>query len=424
MAITKYPTMKLILRASSREGHFPGSLSLRIIHERRVKTLALSCRLYAEEWDPINQQIIYPKNPKRIRELERLEDNILSIFTTLEGLISSLEKQGRYSVDDILLKYRQNKDNGKLLGWVETLVRDLLQTKQDRLARAYRTVSRGLVQFNEGKDIPLKDINSSLIKLFEKDLKDRGKMPNTISYYMRNLRSIYNKAIARKRLKSRAENPFHGVYSKVKPTTKRALTAEESTRFYQIDFAKLRSLGVSRRFHKDHVDSLYVSWRLYMFCFLAQGMCFIDASHLRKSDIRDGLCTYYRKKTGHQIQLSVNQGMQKIIDSFSSEVCDSPYVFPILKNKQGSVRYETALRLQNSRLKDLGRLAHIDKRITTHVARHSFATLVRSGGIPMGVISEMLGHSTEKMTHNYLASFDRSCFDRAYDVINSILVAG
>lgn len=417
------PSLNFALRPSTKAGRHPGSLSLRVVHNRKVKTMALSCRLYAEEWDANRQTVIYPENaPERVRYLEEAEDKINACVVSVKRYISTLEKQGQYTAEDIIVKHRQSKDDGKLLGWVETLARELSKSKQERLARAYRTVARGLVKYNKGVDIPLIHINACLIKGFEQDLREKGKKPNTISYYMRNLRSIYNKAKVAKRIPARFENPFVGVYTKVGTTTKRAMTVEETMRFYDIDFNKLRAKHPINSPEREYVDNLYYSWRLFIFCFYAQGMCFIDMAHLRKENIRDGVCTYYRKKTKQQVEVAVNGGMQKIIDSFANEVKDSPYLFPILNGKGDErLQYESALRTQNRRLKALAKLADINKRVTTHVARHSFATIVRSGGVPMGVISEMLGHTTEKMTHNYLASFDRSYFDQAYGVILSAL---
>ena len=120
--------MNLVLQPSLRAGYHPGSLSLRLIHDRR--------------------------NPR----------------------LQELKKQGRYSVDDVVALCRQ-KDEGNLLGYTESLVVQLERRGQERTAEAYRTVARGLVRFNKEADIPLGQINPSLIKDYEKYLKGLGKMP-------------------------------------------------------------------------------------------------------------------------------------------------------------------------------------------------------------------------------------------------------
>ena len=69
---------------------------------------------------------------------------------TLHGFILSLEKKGRYNITDIMECYRKRRDSSKLLGYIETLAKDLERQGQCRTANAYRTVSKGLVEFNNG----------------------------------------------------------------------------------------------------------------------------------------------------------------------------------------------------------------------------------------------------------------------------------
>ncbi len=419
----KMATINFVLRPSSRKGRHPGSLTLRVIHGRKPKTATTGCRLYAEEWDVARQEIIYPPNdPQRAAYLDDARQKIIACAEKIAGYIATLEKHGRYTADEVIGKYRRNIDDGKLLGYAETLAVEQEQNEKFRLADAYRTVSNRLVEFNKSVDIPLEHINTELIKAFETELMNKGRKPNTISFYMRNLRAIYNKAVAAGRITGKKKNPFAGVYTKVhQKTAKRALTVEETTNLYEIDSTALLEQHFPGTPERLRMEGLYFSWRLYMFAFFAQGMCFIDVAYLRKECFKDGMCTYYRKKTNKLVEVQVNEGMQQIIDSLADEVKDSPYVFPIVTGEGAEARkqYESALRSQNRRLKALAKLACVEKKLSMHVARHSFATIVRSGGMPAGVISEMMGHSTEKMTHNYFASFDRSYSEQAYHIIVS-----
>ena len=417
-------SIHLILRPSSKEGRHAGSLSLRVVHNRKSRMIVTGCRLYPEEWDAEHQTIFHPiHDPGRAAALAGIETKAATGVALLEDIVASLDKQGPYTVEDVLKRYRRKTDDGKLSGYVESLVPELERAGQHRLLRAYRTVASELVKYNKGEDIPLAHINACLTKGFESDLKKRGRRPNTISFYMRNLRAIYNRAVASRRIPAGAENPFAGVYTQVKTTVKRALTEDETTRLYGIHFDALRAQHVPHSPEYQYVEHLYFAWRLFMFCFQAQGMCFIDMAHLRKEHIKDGVCRYYRQKTGQQIEVAVNEGMRQIIEGFASEVRDSPYLFPIIKHEGALARrdYESALRTQNRRLQALSKLAGIGRRISTHVARHTFATITRGGGIPTQVISEMLGHTTEKMTHNYFASLDHSVSEQAYRIISLAL---
>jgi hypothetical protein len=257
-------SIHFLLRPSVRKGHHVGRLSIRVIHGRKVKTVALPCRLFPEEWDSVKQTVIYPDNaPKRTARLREAEALITGELAALEGVIAALEKQGRYTVDDIMAKYRHCKlDDDKLLGWAEGLAVELNRVGQYKLARAYRSVSNRLVRFNKGVDIPLAHINSCLIKGFENDLRLRGKKPNTISYYMRNLRSIYNRAIAAGHISVKQENPFAGVYTKVKPAAKRALSIDETTRLYEIF---LKSLTLLSRSAKASMSLLFFFFVIFAY---------------------------------------------------------------------------------------------------------------------------------------------------------------
>lgn len=413
-------SFNFVFRSSTKIGRHPGSLSLRVIHNRRVKTISLSCYIYPEEWDAKNQTVIFPlTDANRIRYLDRVKEKMRLCLESLELRVAALEQEGDYTVEEIIAGYCLSRGEEKLSAWVEVLVIDLMKAKRKRLAEAYQTVTRGLLKYNKSKDICLNQINSFLIKGFEKSLMDQGKKPNTISYYMRNLRSIYNKAVRARRVSAKDEDPFTGVYTKVKATSKRALTAEEMKLLYDINFSELRLNYFMKPTSNGFIEGLYRSWRFFIFCVFAQGMCFIDLAYLRKDNIKDGVCFYYRKKTLQQIEVKVNEGMRCIIESFAEEVKDSPYLFPIIRKngKDERLQYETALRVQNRRLRILSEIIGVNKKITTHVGRHTFATLARNGGIPMGAISEMLGHTTEKMTQNYLDSFDKSFSDRAYAMI-------
>lgn len=419
-------SIKIVYRPSARQGRYPGSLVLRLIHNRRVKNITLAgCKLYGEEWDGESQRIVYPAgDSQRTAYLEKTELTIAREMQLLENHLSVLEKQGRYTADELAGMYCRHKDNGKILGYGERLAFELEQRGQLRTARAYRTVTRGLVEFSKGKDIPLAHINNKLIKDFETYLKDKGRLPNTISYYMRNLRAIYNKAVAGKRIVCRGGNPFAGVCTGVTKTMKRALSPGELKKIRNLDFSAL--LKEKKSGTKEHIrlKKVEAARRYFSFCFYARGMCFIDLAHLKKDNIRGGFIRYVRKKTGRQIEIRITREMQEIIDSFAEETKASPYVFPLLKSNKKNIRlqYETALKMQNLYLKEIASLAKVDKPVSTHWARHSWATVGKQENIPLRVISECLGHTSEKTTLIYLGLLDNSVLDAANEAVASAIM--
>ena len=415
-------SVNFVFRPSTRKGRHPGSLSLRLIHNRQVKTITLAgCRIYNEEWDKDFQTILYRgDNPSRTAVLQEVESVLCKESEVVRELIRNLEKRGRYTLDELLNMYRLKASEDKLLGYTETLARVMEKRGQCRTARAYGTVTRGLVAFNGGRDICLHQINACLIKDFEAHLKARGRMPNTISYYMRNLRAIYNKAVSEKLIvPSRYGNPFEGVYVGVTKTMKRALSVAEIQRMRDVPLPqKLQEEKPGTRIYK-RLKGLNTARRYFGFCFYARGMSFIDMAYLRKSNVCGGFIRYVRRKTGQQIEIRITPELQTFMDLFAEETAGSEYVFPVIQNngQPARLQYENALRTQNNRLKKLAPLAGLPSGISTHWARHSWATAGKSVNLPVGVISECLGHTSENTTQIYLAQLNNSVLDEANERI-------
>ena len=204
---------------------------------------------------------------------------------------------------------------------------------------------------------------------------------------------------------------------------KRALSLDEVKRLHNLDFEQLLNRTEPESKARRSAENLHRCWRYFVFCFYARGMSFVDMAHLRKDSIRGGFVRYVRKKTGQQMEMRVTSEMQSVIDSFAGEVQGALYIFPVIRDNGIPPRrqYETALRSQNYRLKRLEAMAGIKRRISTHWARHSWASIGKQKNVPLRVISECLGHTSEKTTRIYLDSLDNSVLDAASDTILSAI---
>lgn len=371
--------------------------------------------MYPSEWDPINKILVMPyNNLQRKTYLLHVECLMKQDVAFFRNVVEELEKQGNFTIDDIVIKYKSRKKENMLTSFVFVLVNELNSSGHERTAKAYTTTLKKVISFNNEKDLRFEHLNTDFLKSFENDLMSCGKSPNTISFYMRNLRAIYNKAIERKYFVSR-ENPFKTVYTGVRTTKKRALYKEDLNSLYSVDLNEIVKVS--------GYDKLIEAKHYFFFCFHARGMSFVDMVYLRKENIKEGVISYYRKKTGKLIEIKVTPEMYFIIDYFALQVINSPYVFPFLNDNHKSERlqYESALRVQNKRLKKLAKLAGIKETLSTHVARHSWATIAKLVNLPLWVISEGLGHSDEKTTYKYLASFERSVLDNANEQIQTVI---
>lgn len=399
-------------RASTKGAHCEGSLYVRVIHQRKSVTATMSYRLYPHEWDNKKRCIDFSgADSSRLKYLQEIENKINLDKEFFARTIRFLHEQGCYTSEDVLLGYKFKDKVNRLSLYVEKQADKLHAGGQERTAKAYRSAVRSLIKYNDGKDLLLEHLNVRLIKSYESFLKEEGKSLNTISFYMRNLRAIYHRAVRDRYIELCAEDPFHQVYTGVQVTRKRALNKQEINALNNLVLIE----------NENDVDNkaantgLYFALDIFLFCFYARGMPFVDVAYLRKENIQKGVIAYFRKKTGQLIEVKVTPPMQKIIDRYTSQVENTPYIFPIIKDASKSIRtqYESALRLQNIRLKKLALLAKVNKKLTTHVTRHSWATIAKSENLPLWVISEGLGHANEKTTYTYLASFDRSVLDRA-----------
>jgi integrase len=410
-------TLTFYLRASSLGSDTPGRLYLRVVHRRKSKSISTPYKLYPGEWDSRLQEVTINRNNPRSGVLEEAREYIFRMREQFNPVVDEFSTRAFYTAEEILHELcpsRRSKDS--LAEYAHRMNRVLASSGHERTARAYLSAVNKLLAFVRVEDIRFKDITPSLIQAFEESLKKNGKSLNTISFYMRNLRALCYKAQDEGLVLYRI-NPFKGVFTGFHKTAKRALDTGQMGRLQNLPYNRYLEQG--RESRDEAEQKLYTAWRYFIFCFHARGMCFVDMAYLRKDNIRGNIIRYYRKKTGGLIEVKITPVIQSILDSFAGDVTDSPYLFPVITivGKKERLQYETGLRQQNLRLKELARKAGITSVLTTHVSRHSWASIAKGENLPLWVISEGLGHHSEKTTYTYLASLERSRLDIANELI-------
>ena len=200
----------------------------------------------------------------------------------------------------------------------------------------YETTLRSFMKFRRGEDLLLDEINSDLMVDYEVWLRQNGVSMNTSSFYMRNLRSVYNKAVEKKLVFQM--NPFRHVYTGIDKTVKRAVSLKTIRQLFELDFSRNPKLEYVRD--------------LFMFSFYTRGMAFVDMAYLRKSDLKQGILTYRRRKTGQLLCIRWEECMQKIVHKY--EIKESIYLLPIIKDEEMERKqYKNASHLVNLRLKSI-----------------------------------------------------------------------
>ena len=300
---------------------------------------------------------------------------------------------------------KEEKDAGKVrkaraaAPTLSSFVRVAARGLSRSTAENYRTAVRSFVRFNGGRDVPLSALDAETLRRYERWLRDRGVCPNTSSCYLRSLRAIYNKAASKRLVKDRA--PFKGLFTGNERTVKRSIGTEEMRRLVLSSFPPPCGGGKEKGAAPVPGAS---ALDLFLFSFYAMGMPFTDLAHLRKRQVKDGVLTYGRCKTGRQVRVKLEKCMLDILEKYKAEGTD--YLFPILyKVKDGKIHpvsYPCALNRYNRSLKQLARRAGITVNLTSYVARHSWASIAYEHGIGLPVISKALGHTDTKTTLIYI----------------------
>lgn len=280
------------------------------------------------------------------------------------------------------------------------LVARLRLTGRDRTADTYTTTLNSFRRFRSGSDVGMDEVDSSMMVEYEDWLRMGGVSRNTSSYYMRNLRAVYNRAVDEGITLQRT--PFRHVYTGVDKTVKRALELAAVRRLKNADLA----------FNGGYEEAR----DMFMFSLYTRGMSFVDMAYLRKKDIRGGVLSYCRCKTGQRLYIKWERCMQDIVDKYGSG--SSEYLLPVITSQGDEWRqYKAASHRVNRNLKRVGDLLGIPEPLTMYVARHTWASVARRKNIPLAVISEGLGHDSEKTTRIYLAALDAATIDKANRVV-------
>lgn len=389
-----------------------GYLYFQFICNRKVRTVTTPYRIYPEEWNAkLSSICLGGESPRRERYLQEIHLAIRGDLDRLLNKIRRLERAGGYSLDHIISYYRSD-DIKYFSEFVEELASTLENNRQQRLAEAYRVTANSLKTFNQGSDILLTSINSFVMEEYELYMKQKGSSLNTISFYIRNIRSVYNKAVKDGLIDRQRENPFQEVFTGVAKTRKRAVKQNVIKSLLQLKIKEVFSAKRPRNL-KELKKSLTFSRDLFVLSFYLRGISFIDLAHLTKSNLSEGFITYVRCKTGQQIEIAVTSRISDIIGRYAHLCSCSDFLLPIMCNQEGRLSYLSALKRQNTHLKELSSMLGLEKTLTTYVSRHSWASIAQSKGYPISVISQGLGHESEKTTRIYLDSFDYSVLHKA-----------
>ena len=373
-------------------------LMLRITKDRKRKYSSIGLSLNPVYWD-------FEKNkprrncPNRLY-IERLIADKIEAYRTK---MIELQAENKEFTATTLHEQMFDRNSKPTVDEVfQTQIKNLKQTGRMGYALSHQEVYNSLIKFNKHLNIYFSDIDTIWLKRYETWLREQNFSENTIGRRFRTLRTVYNIAIEEKYVKAE-HYPFKSYkVSKLHQTTaKRAINKADIMRIIEY-----------------HSTDFYTQFAvdLFTFSYFTGGINFVDIAYLKSDNIVDGRLIYTRRKTHKLIKLPLQSKAQEIIKRYQQN--GTHFLFPILSEfhkslQQQSNRVHKVISKVNERLKVVGKELGIPINLTTYVARHSFATVLKREGVSTSIICESLGHSSEKITQIYLDSFENSQIDEA-----------
>lgn len=397
-------SVKVKFRPSSVNGK-EGSIYYQVIHNRAVRQITADLYVHESEWDNKKSAVKISEwaSSDRRQYLQSVTERIQWDTKRLKAIITFLDKQNKdYTTDDIVGKFNATTNEQSLSGFMQDIIGQLKRLNRIRTSETYAATLSSFMKFRDGQDILLCEIDGDTIMLYEAWLKANGNCPNTTSFYMRILRAVYNRAVEKELTEQR--HPFKHVYTGIDKTVKRAIPLKAVKRIKELDLTL-----------KPHLD---YARDMFLFSFYTRGMSFIDMAYLKKSDLKNGILSYRRHKTGQQLTIKWEKRMEEIVTKYAGYSA-TQYLLPIITNPLADERkqYRNAIFRVNTALKEVARWAALQMPLTMYCARHGWASIAKSKNIPLSVISEGMGHDSEETTRIYLASLDTSVVDRANSLI-------
>ncbi len=386
-------------------------LYLRIMLNKQRKLISLKERINIEYWD-FKLNHIKPHYPNK----EYLELIINEAKQKIDKTALSFKLANKsFTIDDLIepnSKKKSQESQITVKQLFDRYIEELFEQERIKNAKYYRCCLNCLMKFREGKDLLFSEIDASFLTDYSNWMKKKKLHTNTIGNRLRGLKAIYNQAIVYKYIEN-GSSPFETFkVNKFRiETTKRAINKADIQKIAQL---KLFNISTNRNFkYYDFARDIF------LFSYFSCGINIVDIAYLKHENVLDGnRLTFYRKKTNKLFSFKMHPSAVDILLKYRRlNYKSSDYIFPILDvqttEKDKYNRINGSLKTINKYLQSIGTYLKIETNLTTYVARHSYATVLKRSGVNTSIISESLGHSSEKVTQIYLDSFENSQIDEA-----------
>ena len=372
-------------------------IMLRLTKSGKRKYVSLGVSVKEENWD-FNKNIPKRNCPDRDMILSIIEKRTAEYRAQINEYMTENKD---YTLETLVQRTESSVRNMTVGSYLDRFISQLEEENRLGYAESFKGLKSSLLLYCKSLDIKFSAIDNQWLKGYELHLKKEGKARNTIGIRFRSLRALYNKAIADEVVK-RDYYPFDTfrISQYHEQTKKRAIRREDIRRIIDLD---LRTITNYRS------PYLELGRDLFVFSYLTCGINLADMARIRYADIFNDRLQYHRKKTNKLITCKLQEPALKIIEKYRKEnATPEAYIFPILDRMvhktetQIRDKIRKANKAVNKALHKIEEKLGLPIELTTYVARHSFATVLKRSGVSISIISESLGHSSEKVTQIYL----------------------
>ena len=402
-ALTMIPkiTLSLDTRRAKNDGTFP--IVLRISYQQRTASIQTGFSVPKKDWDSKGRKV--RKTFNGVSSVSRLNNKLLKLKVDASEKLQELEENDRlrdFNIKQIKDYLTKVESSSSFFVFTEELIKDFRKAQRFGNAQSYFTLLGVLKKFRQeqGKaDLEFREVTYKFLKQFEHAHLAKGNSLNSLAVYMRTIRAIYNKGI-KEGIIEREHYPFWEYKIQTEPTQKRAISIEELQKIVKVEVPQDRKLFD----YRNYFLASYMMW----------GISFMDLAFLKLENITNDRIKYRRRKTSKLYDIKLSDQLNNILSYYTENKKPSDFIFPIIKRTQLEDQYKDVKwerKRYNAGLQELAELCGINQKLTSYVARHSFATQALLNEIPLKAISEMLGHSKLSTTEIYLKSLPSSVLD-------------
>lgn len=380
----------------NKEGLFPVSVKVTFLRERKYYETGVNLTLAEFE----------KKKSKNKNDIPFVETKLAKALTAIDALgedfsFSFFEK--------IYLKNKALSDTLEAAfdDYIDAMSEDRVGNKE-----ACSDAKRSFLSFRPKAKFV--DVDVHWLRSYEKWMEGKGRSKTTVGIYMRALRAVFNEAIADGKI-APERYPFGRKKYEI-PTgknQKKALSISEIEKIFNY-----KPESTTEEMCRDY----------WVFLYLCNGLNVADFCRLRTDNIKGDTLVFVREKSKRtkrevaSIQIHLAPKAISIIKQYKSRALGkNPYLFPHLTEgmsyEQADKAVKNLTRLINNHMKEIAAKLEINKPVTTYYARHSFATILKNSGVPIAMISQMLGHSSIVTTQNYLDSFETEQLKKAAAIL-------